>query len=511
MHVLQRIDEYGETLAARDVYVWKEHRMTYGQLKLYSDRIAAWLLDTYPENDRRPVVVYGHKNPMMLAAFIGCAKAGRAYCPVDVSLPGDRLRMIISMTATPAVLATEPLENVEARVVQAGDIAKEYPRSASPESWLSPEQTLYIIFTSGSTGRPKGVEISYGALCNFADWSVTLGGGEEQKQGARFLNQAPFSFDLSVMDLYTCLACGGTLCPLDKETQGNYVRLFSTLKEMDPAVWVSTPSFSEICLADPGFRQELMPSLSAFLFCGERLTNSTAAKLLERFPKAQVINTYGPTESTVAVTGTRITSQLCGLSEPLPVGTAKPGTAIYICGEDGRPVPGGEAGEILITGNTLAKGYFEDPEQTGRAFRDLTLPDGETVRAYHTGDAGYLRGDMLYFNGRMDFQVKFHGYRIELGDIEENLLRIPGIAQACVLPRYKEDKVNSLTGFVSLAGADAEAPDPKQDRQRSLAIREQLRAFLPEYMIPKKLVFMSRLPVTPNGKVDRKALKELAS
>ena len=172
----------------------------------------------------------------------------------------------------------------------------------------------------------------------------------------------------------------------------------------------------------------------------------------------------------------------------------------------------------MISGDTLSAGYLGDDAQTAKAFRALKTQEGETVRAYYTGDEGYLKTGMLYFNGRLDQQVKLHGYRIELGDIESNLLKIPEIRQACVIPVMREGRVNSLTAAVcdseGIAPSDEESSCGKQngsDRARAKQIREALRSHLPEYMIPKKIFFVDRIPMTENGKADRKRLMEYLS
>ena len=184
----------------------------------------------------------------------------------------------------------------------------------------------------------------------------------------------------------------------------------------------------------------------------------------------------------------------------LPLGRAKPGTHLAIQSPTGELLPEGEPGEIVILGDTVGAGYFRRPDLTQAAFFD-TQWQGRPTRAYRTGDIGWLRQGMLYFGGRGDGQIKLHGYRIELGDIEENLLKLPGIRRAAVLPSLREGSVKSLVGFVEgqAEGAPLEA---------SRRIKDQLRQRLPAYMVPKKIVFLDHLPVNANGKTDRKALQE---
>lgn len=161
---------------------------------------------------------------------------------------------------------------------------------------------------------------------------MELGTNRKEKDGKVFLNQAPFSFDLSVMDLYTCLACGGTLVTMDRTVQADFSRLISFFKKSNIGVWVSTPSFADICLSDKNFSQALLPELSVFLFCGETLTNITAKKLQQCFPTVKIMNTYGPTETTVAVTEVLVSPELEEAENPLPVGRIKPGSFLEIPG-----------------------------------------------------------------------------------------------------------------------------------------------------------------------------------
>lgn len=515
MNILKKIREYGEQMPEGIAVRCGGASLTYGALWAYSDSLAAWLLE---QGDKHPVAVYGHKNPWMLVCFLACVKSGRAYCPIDISVPENRVEMILEALPSKLVLATETMSAGagEKRVVALEEIqrlAQEAHRAPSEGDWVQGEETYYIIFTSGSTGTPKGVQISANCLNHYLDWSVSLGSSREEKQGQVFLNQAPFSFDLSVMDLYTCLACGGTLHCLEKKVQSDYKLLLEALAESDAGVWVSTPSFAEVCLSEKSFSRELLPKLTLFLFCGETLGNRTVKKLQQRFPGAKIMNTYGPTESTVAVTGVQVTESLNEAENPLPVGRAKPGTRIEIRDREGKVLPDGEKGEIIILGDTVSTGYYGKPELTKKAFfleqenrNRPQAPEGEpedegaVVRGYHTGDKGYLEKGMLYYCGRIDLQIKLHGYRIELEDIENNIRRLPAIEHAVVLPNTRNGKVTSLTAYV------VERRQPEDERAEAAKLKEELASFLPDYMVPKKFVFLDQMPMTSNGKADRKKL-----
>ena len=356
MNILKKIQEYACRRPEQIAIRCGDSALTYGELWNYSDGLAAWFLQTQGD-DRSPVAVYGHKDPWMLVCFLACVKAGRGYCPIDRSVPQTRVEMILQAVPSGVVLTTEAMTaDAGTKQVLVSEELKALAEKKHPEvpetAWVSGKDTWYIIFTSGSTGTPKGVQISADCLNHYLDWSVGLGSAAEEKDGQVFLNQAPFSFDLSVMDLYTSLASGGTLYCLEKTVQSDYRLLMQTLGASNANVWVSTPSFAEVCLSEKSFSEELLPKLQVFLFCGETLGNRTVQKLQERFPKAAVVNTYGPTESTVAVTDVLVTPQMARETEPLPVGRAKPGTRIEIRDEAGTVLPDGEKGELVFTSIT---------------------------------------------------------------------------------------------------------------------------------------------------------------
>lgn len=494
MNILEKIKQYSETQPDKAAIVSDGECLTYKELEVYSNRLAGYIEDLCGE-DKSAVVVYGHKSPYMLVCFLALVKSGRGYCPIDISVPKERVDMILDALDSKICLAVEPIEGKNKQVItfsELVDAAKNGEKEIGANKAVKGSDVYYMIFTSGSTGVPKGVMITRDNLEYYLDWSVTLGNKPEDKQGKVFLNQAPFSFDLSVMDLYTCLASGGTLWTLDKTTQTDYKALYESLGQSDVSVFVSTPSFAEICMSDPVFSKELMPGMELFLFCGETLTNQTAKKLRKRFPDAIIMNTYGPTESTVAVTEVLVTDEMAETISPLPVGVAKPGTLIEIHDEAGNLLSDGEKGEIHILGDTVSSGYYKNVEGTSKAFYE-TKRNGQVIRGYRTGDEGYLVDGMLYYNGRIDLQIKLHGYRIEIEDIENNIVKLPGVRQAVVVPNVRKGAVKSLTGFVV-------ADDENRD------IKEELSAFLPSYMIPKKIVFLEKIPMTNNGKADRKQL-----
>ena len=506
MTVLSMIDVYArqkpEAIACRKYASNTDDALTYAELFDLSNKLAFFLQDTLGE-DKTPIAVYGHKNPLMLVCFLACAKSGRAYCPIDISVPAERVKSILNETKSPVIFCTEDLGFEADNVYNAEDIlqvCQSTSQTIDPSHYLDGDDVFYIIFTSGSTGTPKGVQITAQCLLNFVNWAITLGPENLYKEQLTVINQAPFSFDLSVMDLYISLCTGSTLWMLEKNTQNNVGLLFQSLQASQAHVWVSTPSFANICLSDPKFSAEMLPGLKVFLFCGETLTNQTVRKLHERFPAADVFNTYGPTESTVAVTEILVTEEMNRTVMPLPVGRPKQGTNILIMNETGELLPEGARGEIVITGDTVSVGYFNRKDLTEKAFFMYVAGDS-ACRAYRTGDEGYMSAGLLYFCGRMDLQIKLNGYRIEIEDIENNLVKLADIKDAVVIPAMKDGAVKGISAYIVPA---FEVEDTFEAGQR---IRKQLSELVPTYMLPKKYIFIDSIPVTNNGKADRKALE----
>lgn len=504
LDILDKLRKYSSQIPEQPAVVSEEAVLNYRQLFLYSDTLASYLIESYGDT-KEPVVVYGHKNAYMIVCFLACVKAGRAYCPVDVSVPWERTASIIESVNPPVLLVPEQTEMKETQapvlnLEKIKEICMGHKEMVTDERYVRGDDTFYIIFTSGSSGTPKGVKISSDCLNHFLDWAVDLGIPADEKAGKSFLNQAPFSFDLSVMDLYTCLACGGTLYTMSKEVQGDYQRMFELMRRSNVNVWVSTPSFADLCLADRQFSAKILPELSVFLFCGETLTNRTALLLKERFPDAAVMNTYGPTESTVALTGIEVDEELARTKVPLPVGKVKPGSVIEIWDGEGKCRKDGEQGEIVLLGDTVSTGYYQKEELTRKAFF-LSAHEEGTLRGYHTGDAGYLENGMLYYCGRMDRQIKLHGYRIELDDIEQNILKADDIKGAVVTVNERDGKITGLTAHV------VSRREILNSREEARKLREKLKRYLPDYMIPKKICFLDVIPMTANGKADRKLLQ----
>jgi len=476
------------------------HTNTYGELKQRSDALAAHL-DSMDLPAHAPIMVYGGQTFDMMATFLGIVKSGHAYVPIDTHSPLERITTINEIAQPAAAIAVSDLPTTlgDTPVITADDLATIFTQSVDyhVDHGVSGDDTYYIIFTSGTTGKPKGVQISHTNLLSYVNWM--LSDDFTLPANARTLSQAPYSFDLSVMDWGPTLAAGGTLVALPKTVTDNFRALFETLPTMNLNVWVSTPSFVDICLMEPTFDATHYPQLTRFLFCGEELTHATAANLHQRFPKARIFNTYGPTETTVAVTQVEITEQILADYPRLPIGYAKDDTQITVVDDQLQPVPAGTEGELMISGPSMSKGYLHNPEKTEKAF--VTV-DGKTV--YRSGDLGVqLDNGLIMYRGRTDFQIKLHGYRIELEEVNHYLSQEDHIQVGVAVPRYdRNHKVSQLIAWVVPS-----EPEIASELALTKAIKQNLQGGdMMEYMIPQRFVYKESLPMTPNGKVDIKSI-----
>lgn len=506
MNLVNIIDSYGKLKGGKPCHIYRENKLSYKELSEKSDALAAFIIEEY-EDDKTPVVVYGHKQCEMIVCFLACVKSGHAYIPVDSSLPDERVKDIIESSGTRLILSIGEIncmiEGISIKDMdKVNEIIKCYiGRKPDSKYCVNSDDNYYIIYTSGSTGKPKGVQITLSCLESFVRWGLNISSMEENRDYI-FMNQAPFSFDLSVMDLYISLASGSTLFSVDKEMAANLRELFEYFSVSGINVWVSTPSFAEMCLADRSFNDALLPGLELMLFCGEVLPNSCVKKLHERFRNLRVVNTYGPTEATVAVTSLDVDEELNERLQPLPVGYPKEDCRVIILSPDGKEAPEGVRGEIVIVGQSVSPGYYRNIEMTMKVFSGMLI-DGMETRCYRTGDEGYIKDGMLYFCGRIDFQVKLNGYRIELEDIENNLRKIEFVDNAVVLPNYKDGKIQYLTAIITLNRTFDES-----EFKIGMMVKNELKKLIPEYMVPRKIVVRDSIPMTVNGKADRKRLLE---
>ena len=496
MKLLNYIAQHAEKKPEQTAFRTDEQEVSYRLLWDKSRRLASFI-HTMGLKRQTPVVVYGHMGIDMPVSFLACVQAGHPYIPVDTSIPMERVRLIIEKSGAGLVInttdATQDFNHDN--VLQVSELVLEQEELIGDEFWVESDEIFYIIYTSGSTGNPKGVQISAANLQSFIDWMIA---DFPLEQGKVFLNQAPFSFDLSVMDFYPGLQSGGIIHALEKEVINKPKLMFDNLSRSTLEIWTSTPSFVQMCFSNPEFNQKMLPELEVFLFCGEVLPLAVAKELKERFPKASIFNTYGPTEATVAVTSIEITKELLAKEKALPVGYPKFDMQIVVMDEAGNPLPDGEKGELVLAGPSVSKGYLGEPLLTEKAFGMI---DGKN--AYRTGDAGFKQEGLVYCQGRLDYQIKLHGYRMELEEIEFHLNQSEYVKTAIILPHAPKEEIEYL-----IAAIVPEDHDFDKEYKLTAAIRKDLALRLPAYMIPRKFTYHSAIPMTMNGKVDRKKMKE---
>ena len=501
--MIEAIEHFAQVQPDFPVYDILGQVHTYGDLKKDSDSLAAHI-DRLGLPDKSPVVVFGGQEYEMLATFVALTKSGHAYIPIDSHSALERVAAIVEVAEPSLIIAINdfPLADVATPIFSAEQVQTAFREGASYELShpVQGDDNYYIIFTSGTTGKPKGVQISHNNLLSFTNWMIT------DKEFAtperpQMLAQPPYSFDLSVMYWAPTLALGGTLFALPSAVTQDFKQLFETILSLPIAIWTSTPSFADMALLSDDFNSQKLPQLTHFYFDGEELTVKTAQKLRDRFPQARIINAYGPTEATVALSAVAVTDEMLQNCKRLPIGYTKADSPTFVIDEEGQKVPNGQQGEIIVCGPAVSKGYLNNPEKTAEAFFEF-----EGLPAYHTGDVGSMTDEgLLLYGGRMDFQIKFNGFRIELEDVSQNLNKSKYVESAVAVPRYNKDhKVQNLLAYVILKDGVAEQFEREIDITK--AIKEDLQDIMMSYMMPSKFLYRETLPLTPNGKIDIKGL-----
>lgn len=470
-------------------YIEKNISYTYNELYMFVSNIYSFLL--LNNTERKPVIVYGNKQIYMKATFLACSYAGMTYVPIDISMPEERVKLIINQVNPYCIIGdfkSKDCKSISSKEIE--DIMKEKSYNNIKKIYMKPEDIYYIIFTSGSTGIPKGVKVTYKNLDSCVKWLKDI----TKIQKGVVLNQAIFSFDLSVADLYLSLISGSAHYILEDITAFNFGTIFEELKKSNTTLAVMTPSFAELLLTDKSFNKELLPKLNTIIFCGEKLFNITVEKLYKRFKNIKIINSYGPTECTFAVTSIELTKDSVNENN-IPVGRVKKGTDILILDNEKNVLEENEIGEILITGDSVAEGYLEAPEKN-----PFITYNGQ--RAYLTGDLGYVKNKILYCTGRMDNQIKFKGYRIELSDIEKNFYDLNYIDKVKVISKLSnKNTVIKLVAFIKLKNGI---------NKNIMEIKRNLEKKLPNYMIPN-IKILEEFPLNNNGKTDINKLRRIVN
>jgi len=427
----------------------------------------------------------------MVVGLLGIMKAGAAYVPLDPKYPKERLEYTLKDAAVKALLTEEGLKEVFAeRVSERIRLDSDWPLIAeegdqNPCRKALPENLAYIIYTSGSTGKPKGVAITHRSAVTLAQWAGEVF-SEEELKGA--LASTSICFDLSVFELMVPLSLGGKVVLADNAL---------SLPELKAAQEVRLINTVPSAIRELVGRNGIPESVETVNLAGEVLRNDLAQQIYGRGKVRRVLNLYGPTEDTTYSTWTMVSR---GGSEEPTLGRPIANTAVYILDPEMRPEPVGIYGEIYITGEGLARCYWNRPEITGEKFLPNPYGKRSGERLYRTGDVGrYVRDGEIEYRGREDHQVKVRGYRIELGEIERTLEQSGWIREAVVVVREEVPGDKRLVGYVVIDGGEEEEKEPKR-------LRNYLKEKLPDYMIPSAIVALEKMPLTANGKLDRKAL-----
>jgi amino acid adenylation domain-containing protein len=487
---VRELCERRAALAPEAVALVAEGRgLTYGELDRRANRLAHRLirLGVGPE-----VLVALHlgRGLEMVVAMLAVHKAGGAYVPLDPSFPKDRLELMVRDAAVRVVLAEGQRAGALAAAapvlaIEEGLAAGE---EASPARRALPGNLAYVIYTSGSTGRPKGVQVTHAALANFLLSMAERPGFTERDV---LLAVTTLSFDIAALEIFLPLVAGGRLVVAPREVTVDGARLAALLAESGATALQATPITWKLLLQAgwPG-SQHLQ-----ILCGGEALPRELAQALLAR--GAALWNLYGPTETTVWSAVARIAPG----EGPVPIGGPVAATDLLILDEGLRQVPAGVAGSLSIGGAGLARGYLGQPALTAERFTPHPWSANPGERLYATGDLALRLPDgQLECLGRTDHQVKIRGFRIELGEIESVLLGHPGVRDAVVVAAPGRSGEKRLVAYL----VPRESPPPAL-----AALEERVASRLPEYMRPAAYLFLAALPLTPNNKVDRRALPEV--
>jgi amino acid adenylation domain-containing protein len=460
---------------------FREEQLSYATLH----RRAAHLARRLAAAGVRPGVVVGialQREPSLVVAVLAVHKAGGAYLALDPLYPADRIRFIIADAAAPVIITNTALAPVfadsGARLLFDTEPADEAIGTMELIS-AGPNDLAYVLYTSGSTGRPKGVGIEHRNLVNLVCWGRSIV-SDAELQGLLF--STSLNFDLSVFEMFVPLAFGGCVILVENVLQ------LQSAPQRDKVRLVNTgPSLLEALLRTDG----LPPGVTTTIVCGERLTRRTATSLFDAAPGVRLLNCYGPTETTVYSSCARIPADSSDPSIGRPIWN----TTLHVLGAGLSLLPAGVEGELYIGGAGVARGYLDRPELTAERF--LLDPNDQKI-LYRTGDRVRWRTDgELEFLGRADDQLKINGVRIELGEIEATLLACLGITAAVVTLFADAAGVRRLTAYLVASSGRLPATED---------VRAALARQLPSNMVPTYFIWLDAMPMTPNGKLDRKAL-----
>lgn len=493
-NVISIFKEVSRSLPEKTAIISESKSLSYEELDLQSDQLAAYLLSLQLKKGT-PIAVCMSQSTERIVAFLAVLKVGSAYIPIDGQLPENRIKMIIEDSQAELVITEDPyLGKFEETQAQLINMSHGINEPAGDRITISPDdidmkQTAYIIYTSGSTGIPKGVEIHHEAFYAFIVSFTKLWGYSAKDRTLQFSSAG---FDVSIIDIWIPLFTGATvvLYP-DNKIVGKPLLDFIVDHQIEVVPFLPPAVLSTLPTNLP------IGKLHTLSIAGEVPSEQTVKNWCNR---VRLINVYGPTETTVGV----ITHHFQDDTNPHIIGKPLEGTHIHILNQDMEYVNEGITGEIYIGGMQVAKGYINKPAETSEVFIDapewMQSDYGISYRLYKSGDRGFLRKDgNIEFVGRLDEQVKLRGYRIELKEIEHHIGQLAQVANVAVKVHRPEQGQPVLVAFLELYETDKE-------RITAEDIRARLKQSLPTYMLPEKIILYDKLPLTITGKIDKSKL-----
>jgi amino acid adenylation domain-containing protein len=475
--------------------VFEKQKLTYRELNQRANQLARYLkkLGVGPEV---LVAICVERSLETIVGLLGILKAGGAYVPLEPEYPKHRLAFMLEDTQAPVLLTrARVIESLPDQGVTVVCFDKDWQEIASqrtenPDSESTSEDLAYVIYTSGSTGQPKGAAVPHRAIVRLLFGASYARFDADQT----FLQLAPFSFDASTFEIWGALLHGAK-CVLFPGTVPSLIELRDVLhKHRISTLWLTASLFNTVLDEAP----EVLSAIRQLLIGGEALSIPHVRRALTELPQTEIINGYGPTESTTFACCYWIPRHLDELIHSIPVGCPIANTEVYLLDEQRSLVPIGVPAQLYIGGDGLARGYLNRPELTAEKFIPNPFSDKPGSRLYRTGDLGrYLPDGTIEFLGRTDHQVKIRGFRVELGEIEAVLSQHQGVKEVAVVAREDTPEDKRLVAYVG--PSQNSCPTPYE-------LRSFLKQKLPEQMVPSAFVILDALPLTPNGKINRKAL-----
>lgn len=484
----QLFEEQAEKNPEKVAVIFEDTSLTYRKLNEKANQLAHFLKEKGIKPDTL-IAIACDRSFDLIIGILAILKAGGAYVPLDPTYPLERLSYMIEDTQAPFILTQsflkDHLPKTNANLILLDDTALFNDYSSSNLDPTS-QSLAYVIYTSGSTGKPKGVMTEHESICNRLFWwqdYAPLGSKD------RYLHQCSFSFDGAVVSLWWPLLNGSTVVLPTSQGLSDGSYLINLIKRHKINTFLSTPSLMDILLD----QMQEIDYIRKLMFAGEAFSKPILKKA-QKIKGCQIYNFYGPTESTIITTSYKVPAEPL-TSSTVPIGTPVANTHVYILDASLQPVPIGVVGELYIGGEGLARGYLNQPDLTAERFIPHPFVTGKKI--YKTGDlCRWLEDGHIEYIGRIDDQVKLRGFRIELGEIESILGQHPQISNAVVLLREDIPSDQRLVAYILFQNNPVDTE----------VLRTFLKDKLPDYMIPSAFVTMDRFPLTPNGKIDKKAL-----